>query len=409
MSENTQYQRFDKARRLEHLLLIISFTTLGVTGLAQKYATVGVSDFIIQVLGGIEFTRIIHRTAAAIFLLESVYHLVVLGYKLYVRRVEASMMPGLKDARDAIQFMGYNLGLTKDHPKMGRYNFAEKMEYLAMVWGLVLMGLTGLMLWNPITTANLLPGQFIPAAKSAHGNEAVLAVLAIILWHFYNVHIKKWNWSMIRGTMSRAEMQEEHALELAAIEAGKHAPVVTPEVRKKRLSIYMPVAAIVTVVLAVIIFQFLTFEKTAITTTVPPALGNVPVFQRQTPTSLPTIAPTAVPQPTSTPNGTRWVEATATPASGGGSTGGALTWNGSVGKIIQDNCGTCHGAAATAGLNVTTYAGLMKGGNSGPAVIAGDPDNSLLIKKVKAGHPKVFSDADLATVMSWIKAGAPEK
>lgn len=402
MSENKQYLRFDVARRIEHLLLIISFTTLGVTGLVQKYAAAGVSDFIIQALGGIEFTRILHHVAAAIFLMESVYHLVVLGYKLYVRRVEASMMPGVKDIRDVIQFMGYNLGLTKDHPKMGRYNFAEKAEYWAMLWGLILMGLTGLMLWNPITTANLLPGQFIPAAKSAHGNEAVLAVLAIILWHFYNVHLKKWNWSMIRGTMSNEEMQEEHALELEAIDAGQKPPEISPAVRKKRMTLYVPVAAIVTVALAVLIFRFLTFENTAITT-VPPASAGVPVFQRQTATPLPTVAPTAVPTPTSTPNGTRWTEATAAPASG------ALNWNGSIGKIFQDNCASCHGAGATAGLNVTSYATLMRGGATGPAIIAGDPDNSLVVKKMKAGHPKVFSDADLASVIAWIKAGALEK
>src|SRR5512138_2363992 len=115
MSENKQYTRFDVARRIEHLVLIISFTTLGVTGLVQKYAMSGISDAIIQALGGIEFTRIIHRTAAIIFLLEAVYHLVVLGYKLYVLRVEASMMPGVKDLRDVIQFVGYNLGMTRDH------------------------------------------------------------------------------------------------------------------------------------------------------------------------------------------------------------------------------------------------------------------------------------------------------
>ena len=412
MSENKQYLRFDVARRFEHLLIILSFTVLGLTGLIQKYATAGISDFLIQALGGIEFTRIIHRTAAAIFLLEAVYHLVVLGYKLYIRRVQASMLPGVKDVRDVIQYMGFNLGLTKDHPKMGRYNFAEKAEYWAMVWGLVLMGLTGLMLWNPITTANILPGQFIPAAKSAHGNEGVLAVLAIILWHFYYVHIKKWNWSMIKGTLSREEMQEEHALELGAIEAGQTVAPLTPAERKKRLIIYIPIAAVVTLILAFGIFQFLTFEKTAIAT-IPLVSGSIPAFERQTPTPFPTQAPTATLAPTATsaPKATEVPGQAATPQTETPLTpsGGAVNWTGGVEKIFQDNCGTCHGAAATAGLEVTTYAGLMKGGNSGAVIKAGDPDNSTLVKKMKAGHPKTFSDADLATVMAWIKADAPEK
>ena len=103
-------------------------------------------------------------------------------------------------ALDALQWFRYNLGMAEKPPKMPRYNFMEKAEYWAMAWGLVLMGLTGLMLWNPIATTNILPGTFIPAAKAAHGAEAVLAVLAIILWHFYHVHIKHWNWAMIKGT-----------------------------------------------------------------------------------------------------------------------------------------------------------------------------------------------------------------
>ena len=399
MAENKRYLRFDVARRIEHLVLLISFTTLGVTGLVQKYATAGVSDFIIQFLGGIETTRIIHRTAATIFLLESVYHLVVLGYKLYIQRVQASMLPGVKDLRDVIQFVGYNLGFTKDHPKMGRYNFSEKVEYWAMLWGLVLMGLTGLMLWNPIATTNVLPGEFIPAAKSAHGNEAVLAVLAIILWHFYNVHIKKWNWAMIKGTLSKQEMEEEHALELAEIEAGKTPEPLSTQERSKRMRIFIPVSAVVTLVLVVVIFQFLTFENTAIRT-VPPVDNGIPAYQRQTSTPLPTQAPTATKAPTATLSPDQ-------PTSQPGTSG--ATWDNSIGAMFADTCGTCHGAGAMGGLNVTTYADLMKGGNDGAVITPGDAEGSVVIQKMEGGHSKVFSDADLAAIKDWINAGAPEK
>ncbi len=399
MAEEKRYLRFDVARRIEHLVLIISFTTLGVTGLIQKFATNGVADFLIQLLGGIEPTRIIHRTAATIFLLESVYHLVVLGYKLYIKRVQASMMPGVKDLRDVIQFVGFNLGFTKDHPKMGRYNFSEKVEYWAMLWGLILMGLTGLMLWNPIATTNLLPGQFIPAAKSAHGNEAVLAVLAIILWHFYNVHIKKWNWAMIKGTLSKQEMEEEHGLELAEIEAEETPQPLTGEERTKRMRIYIPVATVVTLVVVLVIFQFLTFEKTAILT-VPPVNNGIPAYQRQTSTPLPTKAPTATVAPTATavPG-----QPTSQPSTN------TATWNSSIGALFSDTCSACHGAGALGGLNVTTYADIMKGGTDGAVISPGDAEGSLLVKKMEGGHSKVFSDTDLAMIKDWINAGAPEK
>jgi cytochrome b subunit of formate dehydrogenase/mono/diheme cytochrome c family protein len=402
--EEKKYVRFEPARRIEHALLILSFTTLGLTGLIQKYAMADISEFLIRLLGGIETTRIIHRTAAAIFLLEAVYHLVVMGYKLYIQRTDASMMLSVKDLRDVIQFVGFNLGFTKDHPRMGRFNFAEKAEYWAMMWGLVMMGLTGLMLWNPISTANFLPGQFIPAAKAAHGLEAVLAVLAIILWHFYNVHIKMWNWAMFKGTLTQHQMEEEHALELEAIQAGKHSNPPPAEERAKRMRIFVPVSAIITVVMVVVIFQFLTFEKTAITT-VPPVPGGVPAYQRQTATPLPTRAPTATPLPTATPVPT---VAGATQAPTKAPAAGAATWGSGIGQLFQDNCAACHGAAAMGGLNVTTYADTMKGGTSGVLVKAGD-ENSPLVQKMKGAHAKVFSEADLAKIVAWIKAGALEK
>ncbi|MRS03141.1 hypothetical protein EG832_07950, partial [bacterium] len=265
MTENTEkILRFDKLRRLEHVLLIVSFTTLAITGLIQKYPNNAVSLGLVTLLGGIPFVRIIHRIAAVMFLLEAVYHFVMMGYILFVQRKKPTMAPGPKDAVDAVQATAYNLGLRKEAPKMGRYNFAEKAEYWALIWGLVMMGLTGLMLWNPIFTSKILPGQFIPAAKVAHGLEAVLAVLAIILWHFYHVHIKHWNWSMIRGTISREEMEEEHTLELEEIEKGQ--PVALPDAKvvAKRKKIFYPFAALTTIILVALIVAFVTFEDTAI-------------------------------------------------------------------------------------------------------------------------------------------------
>ena len=95
-------------------------------------------------MGGIETVRIIHRIAAVTIVLMSVYHVIVLGYKIWVRRVEMTMLPGLKDVTDALDVVRYNLGLTKEHPRMPRYNFGEKVEYWAMVWGTVVMAITGL-------------------------------------------------------------------------------------------------------------------------------------------------------------------------------------------------------------------------------------------------------------------------
>lgn len=277
------YTRFSIPQRIEHIVLLASFTTLAVTGLIQKFSGGWLSDGLIAVLGGIEATRIIHRIAAIVFVLQSIYHILVVGYKVFVRHTELTMLPGLRDVTDAIDVLRYNLGLTKSHPKLPRFNFAEKAEYWALIWGGIVMGLTGFMLWNPIAVTKFLPGQFIPAAKAAHGGEAILAVLAIIVWHFYSVHIKFFNKSMFTGKLTRAQMADEHGEELEQIEAGRARPAPDPEGVRRRERIYLPVALVLGLILAGGVYWFSTFEETALAT-VPPPPTEVPVFVPLTPT-----------------------------------------------------------------------------------------------------------------------------
>lgn len=378
------YIRFSIFQRVEHLVLILSFTLLGLTGLPQKYPTAGVSEFIVGLLGGIETMRIIHRVAATVFLLEAIYHVVVIGYKLFVQRKAASMVPGVKDGKDAIQWFGYNLGLVKEPPKMPRYNFMEKAEYWAMLWGLFIMALTGFMLWNPIATTRILPGEFIPAAKAAHGGEALLAVLAIILWHFYNVHIKQFNKSMFTGKMPRHEMEEEHALELEAIESGQVEPDPEPHVVRSRTMIFAPIAAVVSLALLAGVYWFVSFEESAITTL--PEPDRVAVFSPRTPTPRPTLPPTPTAAPTQ--------PGQEQPG------GGAVAWDTNIAALFQQRCAACHGQIG--GYNAESYE------NATAAITPGDAAASRVVEVQQAGHPGQFSEDELSQVMAWIDSGAPE-
>ena len=399
MNEKQLFNRFNIFQRIEHVVLIISFTTLGVTGLPQKFAASPISDAIIGLFGGIDRIRTIHHIAAIVFLLETVYHLVVMGYKVYVRRAKASMLPGLQDAKDGIQAFGYNLGLAKTRPRLPRYSFDEKLEYWALIWGLIVMSITGFMLWNPISLSKILPGVFVPAAKAAHGGEAVLAVLAIVIWHFYNVHLRHWNWAMVTGKLSRKEMEEEHPRELDAIEQGQAELESDTAVIKKRQRIYFPVASVLAVVMLFGIYRLTNLESTAITT-LPPAEQQIAIYQPQTPTPIPTAAPA----PTSAPQA-----ATSTPSSQAGGTGAAsLTWNSGIGQILVDKCGSCHGSMG--GLSLATYADAMKGGTNGLVIVARQPENSNLVKiQTAGGHPGLLTSDELAKVIAWIAAGALEK
>lgn len=263
---NSKIRRFDLGQRIEHILLLVSFSILGITGLPQMIPDSALGNAMIIGMGGIEPVRIIHRVSAAVLMALTIYHAASVAYKVYVKRDRLSMAPVWKDATDAWQQFAHNLGWRDDAPEMPRYNFAEKMEYWAVVWGTVIMIITGFMLWNPIATTQFLPGQFVPAAKAAHGGEAILAVLAILTWHLYNVHIKYFNRSIFTGDMRREFMEEEHGAELALIETDEIPPAPPAASIRKRKLIFLPVAAIVTITLLIGLVWFVTFEDTAIET-----------------------------------------------------------------------------------------------------------------------------------------------
>ena len=403
MSNSTNsYQRFPLARRIEHLVMLLTFTTLALTGLPQKFSAAKVSIAFVGLLGGIENLRTIHHVAAIILMLGTIWHLLVFGYLSYVRRVRLSMLPSLQDLRDGLQALLYNLGFAKSFPQMGRYSFEEKMEYWAFVWGTIVMVITGFMMWNPLSTTKFFPGEVIPAAKAAHGGEATLAVLAIIVWHMYGVHIKRFNKSMWTGKMSEEEMLHEHPLELADIKAGIAERPMEPVALRKRQKAYLPIASIIAILLLVGLYGFVNAEQTALTTInrqAPTVEVYVPQTLTPAPTQTPTLPPTETPLPTQPSNDSTPSVSTST-----------LTWDNTIGAILQTKCGTCHGPAATSGLNLSNYADALKGGNSGLAIVPGFEANSLLVIKQQAGgHPGQLTPDELATVIEWINAGAPEK
>jgi cytochrome b subunit of formate dehydrogenase/mono/diheme cytochrome c family protein len=415
MSEHKtrMYERFPLARRIEHLAMLLSFTTLGLTGLPQKFPTSPIAVGFVNFLGGIENLRSIHHVAAIVMMLGTAWHLLVFGYMAYVRRTRLSMLPSIQDIKDGWQALMYNIGFAKTFPQMGRYTFEEKMEYWAFVWGALVMGATGFMMWNPITTARFLPGEVIPAAKAAHGGEAVLAVLAIIIWHMYGVHIKRFNKSMFTGKMSEQDMLHEHPLELADIKAGvAERPVDSVEVRKRQ-RIYLPIAGLLTLFMLGGIYGFVSAEDTALTTT-ERQIPTVEVFVPQTltpaPTQTPTVPPTNTPLPTSTPTvaptsaettGTTEVTVAAPPS--------ALTWDGAIGVMLQAKCALCHGPGAMGGLNLATFADALAGGSSGPAIVAGDAEGSPIVTKQQAGgHPGQLTPEEISQLIEWINAGALE-
>ena len=205
--------RLTANQRLQHWLLLTSFIILVLSGFALQYPDSGLA----WILGSNEFLRrIFHRVAAVVMLVVGAYHLLYLALSQDGRQWVKDMLPKLKDVRDVIGNFAYYLGIKRVKPKIARFGYAEKAEYWAVIWGTLVMGLTGLMIWFKISFFSFLPRWWIEIALAIHFYEAVLATLAIIVWHFYQVifdpDVYPLNFALIDGRVSEELFQEEHEL-----------------------------------------------------------------------------------------------------------------------------------------------------------------------------------------------------
>lgn len=215
--------RFRVGQRVEHLVLMTSFIMLSITGLAQKFYTAGWAQWLIFNMGGIEYTRLVHRAFALVFVLSTVYHFSYVIYGLLVRHARPTMLPTIKDVRDIMGAFGYSLGFAKQEPQYGRFDYRQKFEYWGIIFGSLIIIVSGFLLAFPVWTTSILPGQFVAAAKEFHSNEAMLAVLTIVIWHLYDVILKPGTFpgdtTIFTGKISRERMEREHPLEYAEIMA----------------------------------------------------------------------------------------------------------------------------------------------------------------------------------------------
>jgi cytochrome b subunit of formate dehydrogenase len=209
-------------QRWQHLILLTSFFVLVVTGFALEYP----DSWFAAVLGLSEHWRsIIHRIAGVLLIADGIYHIGYVAFTAEGRRLIRDLFPTWKDVTDALGTMLYYTGFRKQKPKYARFNYAEKAEYWALVWGTALMAVTGIMLWAKVPVGNLLARWWIDAATAVHFYEAILATLAILVWHFYQVFfdpdVYPMNWAWRDGSMSAEHYAQEHELDTETLaEAG---------------------------------------------------------------------------------------------------------------------------------------------------------------------------------------------
>ena len=229
MKEEELYLRMSKNERIQHFFLLSSFMILVLTGFWLKYPEAWWVRWIVYIIGenAFEARGIIHRVASIVLIAVSFYHLIYIAVYERGRKLVMDFLPRKQDITDFKDSMLYLSGKKEEKPKFGRFSYIEKMEYWAVVWGTVIMGLTGFILWFKDYLFKYISNTGMDIATAIHYYEAILASLAILVWHFYfiflNPDVAPMNKAWLSGLLTKEEMENEHPLELEEIERSESA------------------------------------------------------------------------------------------------------------------------------------------------------------------------------------------
>jgi formate dehydrogenase gamma subunit len=205
--------RLTLSERVQHGLLLTSFITLVITGFMLKFPGSFWAVPLVRWERDLPLRGLLHRIAGVVLIGVGFYHAAYLLFTRDGRRSLHAMLPKVRDAREAIQTVGYNLGYRRQPPQFAKFNYAEKVEYWALVWGTIVMAITGFLLWAHNYILKYFSNLLIDVATAIHFYEAILATLAIVIWHFYAVifdpDVYPLKWTFINGRAPEHENREE--------------------------------------------------------------------------------------------------------------------------------------------------------------------------------------------------------
>ena len=228
------FYRFTLNQRIQHIILAVSVVILVLTGMPLKFHDTSWAPYLYALFGGIKTAPIVHKTFGAILMVLFFYHIFYLIYvirKFYIAPMKKkhgtlssmevlkivltqNLVPNLKDAFDIRDLLKYLLFFTKKRPDGDNFTWKEKFDYWAPFWGMVIIGGTGVIMWNKELATQILPGELLNFSIIAHSDEALLAALFLFIWHWYNVHFSISVFPMgtvyLTGYLSEDLMAEEH-------------------------------------------------------------------------------------------------------------------------------------------------------------------------------------------------------
>lgn len=224
--------RMEKSERVQHFILLSSFILLALTGFALKFP----DSWLALLFGADEgIRRWLHRIAGVLLLGLGLYHIFYVMLTARGRRLVRDLAPARQDLKQLAGNAQFLVGRAGKPPKFARFGYIEKVEYWAVVWGTIIMGVTGLMIWLKMPVTQWLPRWAIEVATTVHYYEAILACLSIVVWHFYHVILAPgtypMNWAWWDGKVTREWYEEEHGLDTATLAGVEPAPTAPPKPR----------------------------------------------------------------------------------------------------------------------------------------------------------------------------------
>ena len=242
--------RFDAATRVLHAVIMTTFLGLSATGMPLLFSDATWARMLARVFGGFHGAGLVHRFFGAVLLGAVGWHLANVFYRAFVRGEKGlfwgptSMVPQPRDLVDLYRQMKWFLGLGPQ-PRFEHFTYWEKFDYMAVLWGTVLMGAAGLVLWFPVAASRVLPGWMFNVALFVHGAEASLAIGFIFVVHFFNGHLRPGKFPMdlviFTGLIAKDELRRErsdeyHRLQrIGALETLCVAPPDPAVVRRGRM------------------------------------------------------------------------------------------------------------------------------------------------------------------------------
>ena len=210
--------RFNLIVRIQHIVLFITLIVLLITGLSLVFYDSSLVKFIIELEGGLQNRGQIHIIFAFILMALGVFHFLYIIFSDKGQNEISEIKYKKKDFKDFIIGFKYNFRISKQKPQFARYNLAQKFQYWGVVFGCIIMIITGIILLLKVWQIGMIVPKWIwDITVLVHSYEGMLIFLVLFVWHIYDVHLSPNVFPMdkiwLTGKMSKEELKENHPLE----------------------------------------------------------------------------------------------------------------------------------------------------------------------------------------------------